>query len=135
MRRRAVVARSGLELNDTQAAVAYFDSIGRLNEYAESRMERDEALRSASGRGSLYERRERAAEVLRDTILPDFGFDSNGRIAYNLGGKTLTVVLENDFSLKMIDDETGKPVKSVPKKGSDPKLYESVKKGVSVCFC
>lgn len=131
LRRRAVVARSGLELNDTKAAIAYFDSIGRLEEYAELRMKRDKELASEAGAGGLSEKRAAAANVLRNTTLADFGFDDDGKRMYELGGKTVTAVLSGDLTIQLFDNAAGKVVKSIPKKGSDPKMYEKVKADIA----
>lgn len=107
LKKGAVIARGALMLNDTKAAMLYLDTIEALPVYAR--------LRGMD------------PNVLRDTQLADFGFDGEGRKVYELGDKTVTVSLADDLTLRLVNDVTGKAVSSVPKRGSDPELYESAR--------
>lgn len=107
LKKGAVIARGALMLNDTKAAMLYLDTIGALPAYAR--------LRGMD------------PNVLRDTQLADFGFDEEGRKVYELGDKTVTVSLADDLTLRLVNDVTGKAVRSIPKRGSDPELYESAR--------
>ena len=108
LRRGAVIARGALMLNDTKAAMLYLDSIGALPAYAKLRGGVDPS-------------------VLRDTQLADFGLDEDGHKVYELGDKTVTVSLLDDLTLQLVNDVTGKVVRSIPKRGSDPELYEAAR--------
>lgn len=110
-RKNIIIARTGLLLNDTRAAMLYFDKIGQLHKYAE--------IRGTD------------AETLRDTVLSEFGFDKNREIWYDLGGNTLLVQMGDDLSLTLFDTNAGKTVKSIPKKNADPALYDQAKAAVS----
>ena len=101
----AVIARGALLLNDTKTAMVYLDSIGALGTYAR--------LRGVN------------EAVLRDTRLSEFGFDEDGRRVFDLGDFTVTVTLADDLTLRLVNDATGKVIKSIPKRGADPQLYES----------
>lgn len=101
----AVIARGALLLNDTKTAMVYLDSIGALGTYA--------WLRGVN------------EAVLRDTRLSEFGFDEEGRKVFDLGGFTVTATLADDLTLRLVNDATGKVIKSIPKRGSDPQLYEA----------
>lgn len=70
-----------------------------------------------------------SVEDLQDTMLYNFGFDENGKLVYNLGGKTVEISLNSDLTLALYDTAAGKAVKSIPKKGADPALYEAAKAG------
>lgn len=107
LKKGAVIARGALMLNDTKAAMLYLDTFGALPAYAR--------LRGMD------------PNVLRDTQLADFGFDGDGRKVYELGDKTVTVSLADDLTLRLVNDETGKTVRSIPKRGSDPELYEAAR--------
>jgi len=71
------------------------------------------------------------ADTLRDTVLADFGFDESGRKCYELGSGTVTVSMSPDLKLSLFDDNAGKLVKSIPKKGADPEKYEAAKKDLA----
>ena len=70
------------------------------------------------------------ADTLRDETVSDFGLDLSGRRSWSLAGKTLTATLNNDLTFTLTD-ESGKELKSVPKKGADEAEYETVKKEFS----
>ena len=106
-RRIVVQARGGLMLSDTRPAMAELDRCGVLGAYA--------ALRGTD------------ADTLRDTVLSDFGFESDGKKRFDLGGNVLAVSVEKDLSLTFYDENGKKTIKSVPKKGADPERWEAVK--------
>ena len=64
------------------------------------------------------------AEVLRDTVIYDFGFDENGVKPLSLGEKQLELIVSDDLSVYVRDVVSGKISKSIPKKGTDPELYK-----------
>lgn len=66
------------------------------------------------------------AEELRDSVLSDVGLDENGNKIYDLGNQTVTVSLQKDLSYSITLNESGKVVKSIPKKGADPEIYDKV---------
>ena len=109
-RKNIMVARAGLLLNDTRAAMLYFDNLGRLETYA--------ALRGES------------ADSLRDRYLSDIGLDEYAGKAYDLGGQTVTARLQKDLSF-LIELPNGKTAKSLPKKGAHPEKYEAANKDFS----
>ena len=100
-------ANRALLLSDTREAMLYADKQGILWKYAEMR-------------GT-------DADTLRDTVLSEFGFDGDGCKTYDLGSGTLTAMLNDDLTLTLRDDKSGKTVKSVPKKNADPDQYEAAK--------
>ena len=110
-RKNIIIARSGLLLNSTKAAMIHMDKVGRLETYA--------SLRGTD------------ADTIRDTVLADFGFDMNREIRYNLGGNTVIVRMADDLSLTIFDTNAGKIVKSIPKKGADAELHEKAKTSFS----
>ncbi len=65
------------------------------------------------------------ADVIRDTVLTEFGLDGDGRKTYDLGGRQVTVSMAPDLSLMLYDETAGKVVKSIPKKDADPDQYEA----------
>lgn len=106
-RKNIFFARVGLTLNDTKAAMLHMDQSGCLESYA--------AMWQAD------------ADTLRDTVLSDFGFDENRQIRYDLGGNAVIISIDPDLTLSIFDTNAGKTVKSIPKKGADPALYEKAK--------
>ena len=102
------MAYDALYLSDTREAMLYIDKHGSLSNYAQMRgMD---------------------AQTLRDTVLSEFGLDADGHKSYDLGGKTVTAMLNPDLTLGLYDETAGKTVKSIPKKGADPEKYEAAKK-------
>ena len=71
------------------------------------------------------------AQTIRDTVLADLGFDTEGKKQYDLGGTTVVVTLEKDCSLSLLDTKTGKTVKSIPKRGNDEALVTAAAKDLS----
>lgn len=110
-RKHIMIARSGLLLNDTKAAMIHMDKVGQLEEYAR--------LRGTD------------AATLRDTVLADFGFDENREIRYDLGGNTVVISMDTELNLTIFDTNAGKIVKSIPKKGADAALHEQAKTAFS----
>lgn len=110
-RKYIIIARSGLLLNDTKAAMIHLDKVGQLETYA--------AMRGTD------------ADTIRDTVLADFGFDENREISYDLGGNTVIIRMDKALSLSIFDTNAGKTVKSIPKKGADPELHEKAKTAFS----
>ncbi len=104
---RVIRLRGAILLNDTKTAMRYADSFGLLDRYAEMR-------------GT-------DADSIRDNIISDFGLDENGKKSWTLGGRTITANLNPDLTLTL-QDENGKSLKSVPKKGAAPDEYEAVSK-------
>ena len=93
--------------SDTRSAILFADKQKLLDRYA--------AMRNTD------------AETLRDKVLADYGLNQDGARTLDLGRGTLTLRLQPDLSLEMIDNSTGKVVKSVPKKNADPERYQEVK--------
>ena len=110
-RRDIIIARSGLLLSNTRAAMLHLDQVGCLGKYA--------AMRNTD------------ADTIRDTVLSDFGFDKNREIHYDLGSNTVIVRMDQSLSLSIFDTNAGKTMKSIPKKGANPELYEKVKNDFS----
>ena len=110
-RKNIIVGRGALMLSDTREAMMAVDKAKALDYYAH--------IRGTD------------AETLRDTVLSEFGFDSEGKKKYDLGGNTAVISLKEDLSLSIYDGNAGKVVKSIPKKGSDEKQYELAKKDFS----
>ena len=102
-----IMARGALMLSDTREAMMAVDKVNALDYYA-------------SIRGTTE-------EVLRDTVLSDFGFDAEGKKKYDLGGNSVLVSLNRDLSLCLYDENAKKTVKSIPKKGTDIELYNKAK--------
>lgn len=98
------VVSNCLLLSDTREAIMLADKAGILKEYADIRNMTEDEIRSRE----LY----------------DYGFNSDGKIVYNLGNKDVEVSLNKDFSLTIVDLSKGKILKSIPKQGVDPELYK-----------
>ena len=96
-----------LMLSDTREAAIFFEKNGRLDSYA--------GLRGTT------------ADEVKESFLFDFGFDENGVRRFELGNTVLEVRLQKDLKLDMFDTEKRKTVKSVPKTGADPALYQLAK--------
>jgi hypothetical protein len=101
-----IIARGALLLSDTKEAILHIDKVGQLAAYAQTR-------------GT-------DADTIRDTVLSEFGFDENRKIRFDLGGNAVIVAIDQDLSLKLTDEATGKTVKSVPKKNADLELHKAV---------
>ena len=96
-----------LMLSDTREAAIFFEKNGWLDSYA--------GLRGTT------------ADEVKESFLFDFGFDENGVRRFELGNTVLDVRLQKDLKLDMFDTNKQKAVKSVPKTGADPALYQLAK--------
>ena len=110
-RRNIIISRSALMLSDTREAMIALDKAGVLNGYAKMR--------------------NTEADVIRDTVLSDFGFDLDCSKKYNLGGNTIRVSMASNLTLQIYDTNAGKNVRTLPKKNADPALYEAAKADIS----
>ena len=98
--------REALLINDTQGAMKFFDRIGELERYAN--------MRGMS------------AMAMRDSVmLPQFGFDEDGKKRYDIGGNQIEISITPDLGFKLFDVNAQKEIRSFPKKGSDPKKAEA----------
>ena len=102
-----IIARGGLMLSDTREAMMAVDKTGGLSYYA-----------------SL---RDKDPDVLRDTMLSNFGFNEKGEKIYDLGGNKVTVQVNDELQLTLYDNNAGKSVKSLPKKNAEQTLYDTAK--------
>ncbi len=93
--------------SDTRAAMLFAERHGKLDVYARMR-------------GT-------DADTLRDTVLAEFGLDEDGTKVFDLGKGTIAVKLGDDLKLFLIDTQTNKTVKSIPKRIADPEKYEAAK--------
>lgn len=106
-RKSIIVARGALLLNDSREAMLYADKQGILHRYAKIRG--------------------KDADVIRDTVLSDFGLDENGKKSFELGNTTIEVSVNRELKLSLYDTSACKEVKSIPKRGADPDKYEKAK--------
>lgn len=106
-RRDLAIARGALMYNDSTEAMRHFESIKMLRWYA-----------SAHGT---------TEDALRDNTLSNFGFDQDGKRVFDLGTKTVTATIGDDLKIELFDDDAGKAVRSIPKRGADPEKYEAAK--------
>ena len=104
---RVIRVRGAILLNETNDAMRYADSLGLLGRYAKLR--------------GLDE------DTLRDTRMDELGLDEDGRRSWMLAGKTYTAVLNPDLTLSLLD-ESGKVLRSLPKKDADPEAYAAADK-------
>ena len=89
-----------LTLSETQAAIKYYDSIRRLDYYAE--------------------KWHTTPQEIRDSVtMTDFGFDENGVKKYQCGTVDLDVTVGPDLKLVIYDNNAGKQLKSFPSKAKD----------------
>lgn len=110
-RKNIIIARGALMLSDYREVMMAIDKVKGLSYYASIR-NTDE-------------------DTLRDSVLAEFGFDEKGEKTYDLGGNKAVISLAADLSLSIFDENAGKEVKSLPKKGTDEKLYEKAKSDLS----
>lgn len=106
-RKNLAIARGALMYNDSTEAMRHFESIKMLRWYA-----------SAHGT---------TEDALRDNTLSNFGFDRDGKRVFDLGTKTVTATIGDDLKIELFDDDAGKAVRSIPKRGADPVKYEAAK--------
>ena len=95
--------RSAIILGESKTAAMFAEKQGIMHDYAK-----------IHGKST--------AQARLDLI--DFGFDENDTKKYDLGNKIIEAVLCPDFTVSLTDTKTGKIVKSIPKRGADPVLYE-----------
>ncbi len=97
-RYRAEAMKKALSVNDTRAAMLFFDRIGELSVYA-------------AKRGTT-------AMELRDTaMLPDFGFDADGIKRYDVDGNVLEITVDNSLNCVIYSPVQKKTLRSFPNKG------------------
>ena len=63
-------------------------------------------------------------DTLRDKYLSDIGLDEQGGKTYDLGNQTVVARLQKDLSF-VIELQSGKTAKSLPKKGADTEKYQA----------
>jgi hypothetical protein len=100
-----IIASAALMLSDTKEAMVFIDKKKQLGKYAEIRGTDEDSI--------------------RDLNLAEFGLNSDGKKAYNLGEKNIIVSLSSDLTFALFDEATQKSVKSIPKKGVDPELAQT----------
>lgn len=98
-----IIARGAMLLNDTKGAMLFAENNKCLDRYAEIRGTK--------------------ADLIRDTMLVDFGFNSDGKIIYDLGNTVVEATIGDDLKLSLYDTTNGKVVKSLPKKSADAEKY------------
>ncbi len=78
----------------------------------------------------LAERHGWTLDDLADRSIPSGGFEANGRQVIDYGTRTFTAHLGDDLSVSLVNDETGKTVRSLPKgrADDDPELIADAKK-------
>ncbi len=103
-RHRAKIAIPSVKLSKTKEAMMFYEKRKELDSYARFH--------------------HTTADILRDTVLADFGLDDEGKVTYDLGNKTITATLQDDLTFSLYDNDAQKVVRIIPKKGTDPELYE-----------
>ena len=106
------VLSCALVLSDTREAVVWLKKTGSI-----SSIQKYALLRGLDLRGL------RVAD-LYEHFLFDFGFDESGRRVFDLGSTTVEAVLTPDLKIALYDTAANKAVRSVPKKGAEPPLYQ-----------
>ena len=102
-RRFIIVLHGAMMLSDTREAMFLMEKWGMFDAYARTR--------------------NTTAEVLRDSVLTEFDFDSDGSKHYNLGNSIIAASINQDLTLSLFNETTGKEVKSLPKRGADEEKY------------
>lgn len=100
-----IVCRGAIMLSDSREAIMYAEKCKCLDYYA-------------SLRGTT-------ADIIRDTNLADFGFNSDGKKLYDLGNTVIEATIEDDLTIRLFDTNASKFVKSLPKKGCDKEKYDA----------
>ena len=73
-----------------------------------------------------------SAQEIRDfRMIPDFGFDSNGKIYYEADELKFSVSILPDTCLELRDEVSDKIIKSIPKKGADPEKLEVIRNNIT----
>ena len=110
-RKSIVIARGAILLNDSREAMLFADKAGILDRYSR--------IRGLD------------TEVLRDSVMADFGLDKDGRKTFDLGNTTVEISVNKDLKIDLYDVNADKEVKSIPKRGADPEKYETAKAEVA----
>ena len=105
-RKAQEILQGALILSDTKEAVAWLETHGGLNEYANMR---------GIGTDEVYAK-----------YLFDFGFDKDGKQVFDLGSTKIEARLTSELKLELYDVEKGKTIKSVPKKNVDLDIQKRV---------
>lgn len=81
----------------------------------------------------LAARRGLTVEALADLSVPDGGFDSDGRKTLDFGQRRFTVHLNDDLTIRLLNDGTGKTVRSLPAahSGECAEHVKSLKRGLT----
>ena len=67
----------------------------------------------------LAERKGWTVDDLADRSVPDAGFNADGRRVFDYGSRSFTALLADDLSLRVINDENGKPIRALPRGRAD----------------
>ena len=102
---KAYSMRECLLINDTVAAMRFFDRIGDLERYAKMR-----------GKTAM--------EMRDSAMLPDFGFDEKGIRSFDTGDSVIEVSITPDLNIRLYDTNAKKEIRSFPKKASDQKKLD-----------
>lgn len=95
-------AYKGLSLSDTREAMLFFEK---------------------KKAGGFYARvHHKSEEDFQDKVLSDFSFDVQGRKVYDLGSRQIQLTLQKNLTVVLQDLKTGKTLRSIPTKGTDPNL-------------
>lgn len=101
---RKDILEYAMPLSDTREAVVQLEKRGGVSQFSDLRGITEE---------EVYER-----------YLFDFGFDENSKRVFNLKTKTIEAVLTPELTITLYDTEKKKTIKTLPKKGVDPGIYE-----------
>ncbi len=120
-KKKVIIAKTGLLLNKDKKAALYFDSINALDTYAHIQgME---------------------ADLLRENVLYDFGFDYGGQKEYDLGKTIICLQYYEDGRIALYNKQTGEELNSIPTSGQDKEKvkaakedYEEIKKMVQKAY-
>ncbi len=104
--KKARCIRDALMINDTPAAMQFYERIGELDRYAEMR-------------GMT------AMEMRDSVMLPAFDFDADGIKRYDTGDTVIEVSITPELGFRLFDTAKQKEIRSFPKKGSDPAKAEA----------
>lgn len=99
-RYKAENLKQALLISDTRAAMLFFEGIEELKSYA--------AIRGMTD-----------AEMRDTLMMPDFGFEDDGIIRYDIGGNIIEVSVTKELDLQLYDTNAKKNVRSIPKKSND----------------
>jgi len=89
-----------------------------------------EALRQAE---LLARRRGVTLEDLADGAVPDGGFDADGRKTLDFGQRTFTVHLDDNLSIRLVNDSSGASIRSLPaaRTAEDADHVKGIKRGLT----